>query len=89
VKVWSSETSVDFEWTAWRYIPEYANLYNRRCENFSLHIFFFSFFSGEMLINLYNSSCGSSLLYPNTYALENIKRYNEREICLFICLLIE
>jgi hypothetical protein len=30
---YSSETSVDFQRTTWRYIPEEITLYNIRCEN--------------------------------------------------------
>jgi hypothetical protein len=31
--IWSSETSVDFQRTTQRYIPEHSTLHNRRCEN--------------------------------------------------------
>jgi hypothetical protein len=33
----SSETSVDFQWTTRRYIPENRTLQNRRCENLRSH----------------------------------------------------
>jgi hypothetical protein len=31
--IYSSEMSVDFQWTTWRYIPEESNIRNDRCEN--------------------------------------------------------
>jgi hypothetical protein len=34
----SSETSVDFQRTTWRYIPEGINLHNYRCENLKSYI---------------------------------------------------
>jgi hypothetical protein len=33
VPIWSSETSVGFQRTTWRYIPEDSTLYSHRCEN--------------------------------------------------------
>jgi hypothetical protein len=34
----SSETKVDFRWTARRYIPEDTTLHNHRCENLKSYI---------------------------------------------------
>jgi hypothetical protein len=34
-----SETSVDFQLTTWRYIPEYGTLHNQRSENLKPYIF--------------------------------------------------
>jgi hypothetical protein len=34
----SSETSVDFQWTTWRYIPEDSIIHNHRCENLKSYI---------------------------------------------------
>jgi hypothetical protein len=31
--LWSSETSIDFHPTTWRYIPENTILYTQSCEN--------------------------------------------------------
>jgi hypothetical protein len=31
--IYSSETSADFQWTTWRYIPGDSNIHNDRCEN--------------------------------------------------------
>jgi hypothetical protein len=30
---WSSETSVDFQWTTYRYVPEDRALHSHRCAN--------------------------------------------------------
>jgi hypothetical protein len=34
----SSETSVKFQLTTWRYIPEYSTLHDHRCENLKSYI---------------------------------------------------
>jgi hypothetical protein len=39
----SFETSVDFQDTTLRHIPEYRNLHNHRCENLKFYIIFFQF----------------------------------------------
>jgi hypothetical protein len=36
----SSETSVDFQWTKRRYIPDDTSLHNNRCENLKADISF-------------------------------------------------
>jgi hypothetical protein len=50
----SSETSIDFQWTRWRYIPEYRILNKHRCENFKsygvIHAGLMGFAGGEELI---------------------------------------
>jgi hypothetical protein len=33
----SSEMSVEFQWTAWRYIPEDSNSHNHLCENLKFY----------------------------------------------------
>jgi hypothetical protein len=38
----SSETSVDFQRTKWRYILEYRTLHNHRCENLKSCILWYS-----------------------------------------------
>jgi hypothetical protein len=35
--IYSSETSVDFQWTTWCYIPEDGTLHNHCCENLKSH----------------------------------------------------
>jgi hypothetical protein len=36
--IYSSKTSVDFQQTTWRYIPEASTLHNHRCENLKSYI---------------------------------------------------
>jgi hypothetical protein len=38
----SSETSVDFQWTTRRYIPEDRSVHNHRCENGRWYMLLFS-----------------------------------------------
>jgi hypothetical protein len=37
-KTYSSETSVDFQWKAWRYIAEDRTLHDHHCENLKSYI---------------------------------------------------
>jgi hypothetical protein len=41
-----SETSVDFQRTARRYIPEYSTLHNHRCENLKSYIIYAVYAAG-------------------------------------------
>jgi hypothetical protein len=50
--IFSSETSVDFHRTTWRYIPQGKNVYNYRCDNLKVYMLVrhsTSFIDGEEL----------------------------------------
>jgi hypothetical protein len=57
----SSETSVDFQWTTWRYIPKGRALHNHHCENLKSYIYVF--FGGSLYFSLYSQMFWFSLCF--------------------------
>jgi hypothetical protein len=58
----SSETSVDFQRTTRRYIPEDKTLHNHRCENLKLYNFIADFEFVRFWINFFRTSCQFHLI---------------------------
>jgi hypothetical protein len=52
----SSETSIDFRWTPWRFTPEDGNLYNHLCVNLTILFFYLLIDTGNntLLFNNWN-----------------------------------
>jgi hypothetical protein len=46
----SSETSVNFCWPTWRYVPEDSSLYGRRCKDLKFKGFFLPFVQSASMI---------------------------------------
>jgi hypothetical protein len=74
----SSETSVDFQRTTRRYIPEYSTLHNHRCENLKSYILLF-LVSGvqNSIVVTFLCSSGSSVSIVN-----NRRAWRQKNQCL-------
>jgi hypothetical protein len=70
-ELYSSETSVDFQRTTRRYIPEDSTLHNHRCENLKSYIVICSVYRTSVILNSYLVRIFKNLLYTYVYITKN------------------